>query len=245
MAQTREQLAAFDGSDGGPIYMGMLGDVFDVTKGKGFYGKGRAYGIFAGQDASRGLGTMKKNPEFVLDPSIDSLTPKQRKTAQEWHDRFVKKYPIVGTLVAEDAAAAEGAAAAALSWTDDTATVPVPGLREPLRVLHLGDSHINVDSSHHFQTDDEQLRNGELIGPAIAAAAADGAHVVVHTGDLVHGVSPETVEHLSNSLVGPEAVLPFLYISGNADWMHESTPAEIESHLASTSCCTLSNRAAT
>lgn len=50
---------------------------------------------------------------------------------------------------------------------------------------------------------------------------------MVHTGDLVHGVSPETVSHLSRSLLGPDATLPFLYISGNADWMHQSTPIDI------------------
>ena len=50
---------------------------------------------------------------------------------------------------------------------------------------------------------------------------------MVHTGDLVHGVSPETVSHLSSCLVGAHAALPFLYISGNADWMHESTPTDI------------------
>jgi hypothetical protein len=85
-----------------------------------------------------------------------------------------------------------------------------------------------ITPGHHYQTDGEQLRNGELIGPAIAAAAAAGARLVVHTGDLVHGVSPETVERLRSSLIGPGAVLPFLYISGNADWMHESTPTEID-----------------
>ena len=94
LAQTREQLSAFDGSDGGPIYMGMLGDVFDVTKGKGFYGKGRAYGIFAGQDASSGLGTMKKNPEyrFQLDRKMWRLLQLLRK---QHLMRGIKSGPIL------------------------------------------------------------------------------------------------------------------------------------------------------
>jgi Cof subfamily protein (haloacid dehalogenase superfamily) len=138
--------------------------------------------------------------------------------------KFVLQTGSSGTVAA---APASGESTSASSWSDDTATVPVPGLREPLRVLHLGDSHINVDLDHHYQQDGEQLRNGELIGPAIQTAADSGAKLVVHTGDLVHGVSEETVDHLSRELLGADAVLPFMYISGNADWMHESTPSEI------------------
>ena len=96
---TRAQLLEYDGTDGKDIYMACLGDVFDVTPGKGFYGQRGPYGCFAGRDASRGLAMMRKDQRFIDDPSIDLLTPKQLKVAKDWHKRFVKKYQLVGKLV--------------------------------------------------------------------------------------------------------------------------------------------------
>jgi len=59
-----------------------------------------------------------------------------------------------------------------------------------------------------------------------------GTSIIVHTGDLVQGVSDKTVSHLHAALFRPgspdsEPKIPFLYISGNADWMHPSTPPDI------------------
>lgn len=96
---TRTQLRAYDGIDGKPIYMACLGDVFDVTVAKGFYGKDGPYGCFAGRDASRGLAMMKKDQRFIDDPRTDQLTPRQLKVAKDWHSRFTKKYKKVGKLV--------------------------------------------------------------------------------------------------------------------------------------------------
>lgn len=36
---SKSELATFDGSNGGPIYLAVLGQVFDVTHGKKYYGK--------------------------------------------------------------------------------------------------------------------------------------------------------------------------------------------------------------
>lgn len=51
------QLAAYDGSDPSkPIYVAIKGRIFDVTPKKEMYGKGAGYNVFAGKDASKGLG---------------------------------------------------------------------------------------------------------------------------------------------------------------------------------------------
>lgn len=100
---TREQLLEYDGTDGKPIYMACLGDVFDVTPGEGFYGKRGPYGCFAGRDASRGLAMMRKDQRFIDDPRIDLLTPKQLKVAKDWHSRFAKKYKKMGTMAPANA----------------------------------------------------------------------------------------------------------------------------------------------
>ncbi|CAI7864698.1 unnamed protein product, partial [Closterium sp. NIES-53] len=49
-----EELAKFNRSTKGlPLLLGILGDVFDVTKGRKHYGKGQGYNHFAGRDATR------------------------------------------------------------------------------------------------------------------------------------------------------------------------------------------------
>lgn len=45
----------FDGSNGKPIYIGVMGEVFDVSEASNFYGEGGPYHLFAGRDASRSL----------------------------------------------------------------------------------------------------------------------------------------------------------------------------------------------
>jgi predicted heme/steroid binding protein len=50
-------LAKHDGSDPSkPIYIAIKGRVFDVTAKKEMYGVGGGYHVFAGKDASKGLG---------------------------------------------------------------------------------------------------------------------------------------------------------------------------------------------
>ncbi|KAJ0044200.1 hypothetical protein NL108_008100, partial [Boleophthalmus pectinirostris] len=46
-----------------PIYMAVKGVVFDVTKGKEFYGKGAPYNALVGKDSSRAVAKMSLNPE--------------------------------------------------------------------------------------------------------------------------------------------------------------------------------------
>ncbi|VAH87943.1 unnamed protein product [Triticum turgidum subsp. durum] len=51
---TLEELSIYNGTDEGlPILLGILGSVFDVTKGRSHYGPGGGYHHFSGRDASR------------------------------------------------------------------------------------------------------------------------------------------------------------------------------------------------
>jgi len=84
------------------IYLAVSGTVFDVTRGKSFYGPGSAYSIFAGRDATRGLGRMDLNPETAVSDDWDDcedLDATERSTAAEWRDSFMQKYPVRGPLV--------------------------------------------------------------------------------------------------------------------------------------------------
>ena len=45
---TKEELSTFTGVDNGDVYLAILGEVFDVTKGRRHYGVGGGYEFFSG-----------------------------------------------------------------------------------------------------------------------------------------------------------------------------------------------------
>lgn len=67
------ELAKHDGSDSSrPIYVAIKGRVFDVSNKREMYGPGASYNVFAGKDASRGLGESMRqlgSGEVVADAS--------------------------------------------------------------------------------------------------------------------------------------------------------------------------------
>ena len=51
---TATELAQYDGDDPSkPVYLALMGKVFDVSAGAKYYGKGGSYAYFSGKDASR------------------------------------------------------------------------------------------------------------------------------------------------------------------------------------------------
>lgn len=89
-----------------PVYLAVRGKVFDVTPGKNFYGPGGPYENFAGKDASRGLACgsfddemLTKDLQGPLD-NLESLSQEELGALEDWENRFVEKYLVVGRLVA-------------------------------------------------------------------------------------------------------------------------------------------------
>ncbi|XP_064636444.1 membrane-associated progesterone receptor component 1-like [Lineus longissimus] len=99
---TVEQLGKYDGTGpDGRILVAVNGKVFDVTRGKRFYGPGAPYGVFAGRDASRGLATFSLT-EDVLKPVYDDLSDlnsMQMESVREWEMQFTEKYIYTGKLL--------------------------------------------------------------------------------------------------------------------------------------------------
>jgi membrane-associated progesterone receptor component len=99
---TVEELFEYDGDKhDGRILVAVNGTVFDVTRGRHFYGPGGPYQAFAGRDASRMLAT------FILKPSdgppvyddLSDLKSSDMDQVREWYHQFKEKYDVVGKLL--------------------------------------------------------------------------------------------------------------------------------------------------
>ncbi|MEM9731783.1 MAG: cytochrome b5-like heme/steroid binding domain-containing protein, partial [Myxococcota bacterium] len=95
---TRAELAAYDGSDPRkPLLVGIRGRVYDVTRGRDFYGPGGPYGMFAGKDCTRALAKMAFDDELFTSDEA-GLLPHEVDQLEEWIDTFEGKYGSIGNL---------------------------------------------------------------------------------------------------------------------------------------------------
>ncbi|GIY82258.1 membrane-associated progesterone receptor component 2 [Caerostris extrusa] len=96
---TIEELKKFDGqNEEGRICVAVNGKVFDVTKGKRFYGPGGPYAAFAGRDASRGLALFSVECHEGYD-DLSDLNSMQMDSVREWEIQFQERYHYVGRLL--------------------------------------------------------------------------------------------------------------------------------------------------
>ncbi|WJX32775.1 Membrane-associated progesterone-binding protein 4 [Trifolium repens] len=94
-----QELSLFNGTDHGlPILLGILGSVFDVTKGKTHYGLGGGYNHFAGRDASRAFVSGNFTGDGLTD-SLRGLSNTEVKSVVDWRDFYLRSYKYVGKLV--------------------------------------------------------------------------------------------------------------------------------------------------
>ena len=107
IALTAEELAEYDGrpigddADGErrPLFLAVLGRIYDVSAGKAFYGPGRTYHKLVGRDASRAFCTGCLDDACLI-PSLDGLSEAQRAEAYKWAELYEHhdKYKLVGSL---------------------------------------------------------------------------------------------------------------------------------------------------
>ncbi|KAK8717156.1 hypothetical protein V6N13_044433 [Hibiscus sabdariffa] len=96
---TAEELSLYNGTDESlPILLGILGSVFDVTKGKSHYGVGGGYHHFAGRDASRAFVSGNFTGDGLTD-SLRGLSSTEVHSVVGWRDFYFKSYKFVGRLV--------------------------------------------------------------------------------------------------------------------------------------------------
>ncbi|XP_076316123.1 membrane-associated progesterone receptor component 1-like [Tachypleus tridentatus] len=97
---TLEELSNYNGSGpDGRICVAVNGKIFDVTRGKRFYGPGGPYYAFAGRDASRGLATFSVEAASDKYDDLSDLNTMQMESVREWEMQFREKYHYVGRLL--------------------------------------------------------------------------------------------------------------------------------------------------
>jgi len=99
---TLAELKQYDGlseGSGGHICVAVNGKIFDVTRGKRFYGPGGPYSGFAGRDASRGLATFSVDPVSDEYDDLSDLKPSELEQVKEWELQFCEKYDHIGKVL--------------------------------------------------------------------------------------------------------------------------------------------------
>jgi len=97
---TLQELRKYDGIQGdGRVLCAINGRVFDVTKGKRFYGPGGPYSSFAGHDASRALAMFQTDLVKEEYDDLSDLDNSQMESIREWDAQLAEKYDVVGRLL--------------------------------------------------------------------------------------------------------------------------------------------------
>ncbi|XP_048450118.1 neuferricin-like, partial [Rhincodon typus] len=89
---TKSELSRYTGEKGSPgLYLAILGQVFDVKKGKKHYGPGGSYSFFSGRDACRAFVSGDFTENGLVD-DVSGLSPSQILSLHEWLDFYKKEY---------------------------------------------------------------------------------------------------------------------------------------------------------
>lgn len=96
---TEEELSKHDGSDPNvPVYLSILGRIYDVDKGRQHYEVGSGYNVFAGRDSTPSFVTGEFSREKATD-DVKGLSPEEMLGVKEWLDFYRKDYIYVGKLI--------------------------------------------------------------------------------------------------------------------------------------------------
>jgi predicted heme/steroid binding protein len=95
---TKEQLTLFDGSrPAKPVYLAILGRIYNVDKGRKHYAPGGGYHFFSGKDATRAFVTGDFTEEGLTD-DISGLSEQELLSVIDWLKFYEKDYKLVGVL---------------------------------------------------------------------------------------------------------------------------------------------------
>ncbi|KAK9798900.1 hypothetical protein WJX73_004926 [Symbiochloris irregularis] len=96
---TLAQLREYNGSEEAkPIYLSICGTIFDVSKGREFYGPDGMY-PFAGHECARAFALLSTDTADCNN-NLEGLNSMDRENLRDWQAKFHSKYSIVGEVVA-------------------------------------------------------------------------------------------------------------------------------------------------
>jgi len=97
---TKDLLSNYNGSDDkSDIYISILGSVFDVTKGRKFYGNGCTYNALAGRDASVSFVTGNFEMYNENSDDVNKMELSQILELNNWRNFYHKEYLYKGKLI--------------------------------------------------------------------------------------------------------------------------------------------------
>ena len=98
-----EELSEYNGENDptGPILLAVKGEVFNVWKGRNFYGPNAEYHIMAGRDATRFLAKNRLEEETEDEKKVE-LNIAERANLEVWFWTIKNKYQFVGNLSGYD-----------------------------------------------------------------------------------------------------------------------------------------------
>lgn len=80
------------------MLLAVRGFVYDVGRGRGFYGPNGPYAMFAGKDCTRALAKMAFDPAFFTGET-EELDAEELDRLADWVETFDAKYRKVGRLI--------------------------------------------------------------------------------------------------------------------------------------------------
>jgi membrane-associated progesterone receptor component len=96
---TEESLSQYNGSDPSlPVYISVMGNVYDVSSKREMYQPGSSYSVFAGKDPSKALGKSSLNINEISS-DYSSLNEEEMKVLLDWKAYYDKRYPVIGHLI--------------------------------------------------------------------------------------------------------------------------------------------------
>lgn len=96
---TEDQLSLYNGGENSKgLYLAILGQVFDVEKGRKHYGPGGGYNFFTGKDASRAFITGDFT-EAGLSNDVSDFSESQIVALYDWLSFYQRDYTAVGKLI--------------------------------------------------------------------------------------------------------------------------------------------------
>lgn len=96
---TVAELADYTGADATkPILLAVRGTIYDVTRGRTFYGPNGPYALFAGKECARAFALDSLELEDCTG-DLSGLPDAKLRRLEEWIETFEMKYGAIGKLV--------------------------------------------------------------------------------------------------------------------------------------------------